>query len=462
MLQALLPWLPELLLLLGALACALAPRRAAPAALLVPALVVALVAFLTLASGALRVLEVTLVAGALAAFVLGHETGATPRAQAPLLLATAGLLLLARAGQVEVVAAAWLLATLPVAHATRPTGGAARYLGSTLVGGGLVVAGLGLLVAMTDATRLDLMALPVAGGDDLAGAARLAALGIVLAFVGATHLLAAPPVATPWTATVQATSPPAHGAWLATCGVAAVGALGVRVLGGLRAPSGRLLLPDVDPGAVLAAAGVLAILGARVAMRRETDLGRLFGCQAASTGGWVLLALGALAAPSVSGDGVAGRGLALLAVAALLGQVGAAALLAAADRELGGRGLERWVGAGRRNRALGVALTVHFASLGGAPPTLGFLARLFVLVAALDGGYGPLAAIAAVDVALGVALALRVARVVHFAAPPPEPYGPLAVEPLVTTPGLTVLAVVLAALSLVLGLFPAGLLRAMG
>jgi NADH-quinone oxidoreductase subunit N len=457
-------WLPGVALLLGALACALAPRRAAwtdLVALAAPALALGLVALAPGASGPLRALEVTLLAGALAAGVLGQETGAAPRAHAPLLAATAGLLLLGRAQQVEVVAAAWLLATLPLVWSLLPTGNAGRFLGSTLVGGGLVVVGLGLLVAATDAPRLDLVALPVLAGEDLASAARLAALGVVLAFVGATHLMAAPPVATPWAQPVHETCPPPLAAWLATCGVAAVAALGLRVLGALLTPSGRLILPDVEPGAVLAAAGVLVILGARLAARRETDLGRLLGSQAAATGGWVLLALGALAAPSSSGGDHAARALALLAVAALLGQVGGAALVAASDRELGGRGLERWVGAGRRNRALSVALTVHLANLGGAPPTLGFLARLFVLVAALEGGYGLLALVAAIDVALGVALALRVARVVLLTDPPPEPFGPPAVEPLVTTPGLTVLAVVLALLSVALGLLPAGLLRAM-
>ncbi len=465
--------LPEGLLVAGAaLAAALGARPAARwATLLAPAL--ALVA-LTLGpavgasvrgDGAQRALEVALLAGALAAAVIGHERrrrGGEGDPLPALLLGAAGLLVLGRAATLAPAVGGFALATAPIAWSLRGAHDlAGRHGGASLVAGGLLAVGLALVVATSATGRLDLVALPVAEGEALAGASRRLALGVVIAGLGLTHLLAAPPVATAWT-TALGSAPSSTLVWLAVCAPSAAAALGLRLLGGLRLPSGGLVLADLDPGAVLGAAGALAIVAARLATRRETDLGRLLLGQAAASGGWVLLGLGALGAPAAVEAPLVGRAVALLAASALLGHVSLAALVACADRELGGRGLERWVGAARRNRALATALVLATATLAGAPPTLGFVARLHVLVAALEGGYAPLALIGALDVAAGLALTLRVARVALLARGPRPAHGPDAVEPLVTTPGLTVLAVVLAGLGAALGLFPGGLLTAMG
>ncbi|MBX3467578.1 MAG: hypothetical protein KF878_11870, partial [Planctomycetes bacterium] len=326
---------------------------------------------------------------------------------------------------------------------------------AALVGGGLVVAGLGLVRLASVGPSLDLFALPVAAPDEVARAARQALAGVALTAVGLTHLLAAPPLG----GASLGRAPAPLQVWLAACAPVAAAALGLRLVLSLRAPGG-LVVPDVDPGAVLGGAGVLVIAAARLATRREADLGRLVAGQAAAAGGWLLVALAGLGAPGPVDPRPAVLAVTLLAVSAVVGQVAAAALLATADRELGGRGLERWVGAGRRNVWLALALVLTVAHLAGAPGTLGFVARAHTLVGALEGGYEVVALLAALDVALGLVLTLRVARVALLVAPPRPAFGPDAVEPLVTTPGLTVVAVALPLLAVALGLAPAALLRA--
>ena len=461
--------LPVGLLVAGGALLARLGRSAASAravALLSPAFALAVLALGPArpgAPGALRALEATLVAAALGSMVLGRETGAAARSLAPLLLGAAGLLVVAGATGAGAAALGFALGVGPIVWLLRgadaPAGG--RYLGASLLAGGLLVVGLGLLVATAASAGLDLMALPVVEGQALRRATRGAALGVVLVCLALTHLLAAPPVGPTWSPALGEAAPPLA-LWLAACAPCAAAAFGLRVTGGLRLEGGGLVLAGVDPGVVIGAAGALAILAARLATRRAVDLGRLLLRQAAATGGWVLLGLGALASPRPLEAALATRGVAALAVSALVAQGALAALLACADRELGGRGLERWVGAARRNRWLAGALVLATASAAGAAPTLGFVARLHVLGAVVEGGYGPLAVVGALDLALGLALTLRVARVALLAQPPRPAHGPDAVEPLVTTPGLTVLAVVLAALGLALGLVPAGLLRALG
>lgn len=462
------PFVPEALLAAGAAALAARPQASAWPAVLAPA--AALVALMLdvqpgLEATPLRALELVIVAGLLAAGLLGHETAAAPRSLAPLLLSSVGLLLLTRATRVESASLAVVLAALPLAwslrRAQQPDGDG--FFAAALTGCGLVAIGLELVAWGLGDRRLDLLALPVATPDALLTAGRLTGLGLVLATLGLSHLLGAAPLAPVWTPAL-AKAPAPLLAWLAICAPAGAVAVLARVLDALRAPEGGLDLPGIDPGLVITATGLLGLLAARVGLRGEADLGRVVALHAGGAAGWALVALGALASPATPALDPATplRALALLAISSLLAFSGAAALLAASDRELGGRGLERWLGAARRNAALSVALLLHLGSAGGAPPTLGFVARLHVLAAVLSVGDPLVAALLAVDVALGLAAWLRVARVVFLARPAPDPYGPAAVEPLVTTPGLTVLAVVLAVLGVALGIFPDAALTAVG
>ncbi|MCO5167491.1 MAG: hypothetical protein M9894_14185 [Planctomycetes bacterium] len=453
--------LPEAVLALGALLAAVARGRLGAAALvLAPAL--ALVA-LGPDRAAPRALEAALLGGLLAAAVVAHEAGAPARAHAPLLLASAGLLLLGGAGRVEVAALALVLALAPTALMVRRADPATgdRFAAAALLCGGLAVAGLGLLAGVSAGPGLDVFALPA----DAHAPGPKVLLAVTLVAFCLTPLLGAAPFGAAWSAVLPrgplAGWPPALGLWLATCAPIAAAALLARLLSSLRAPGGGLLVADVEPGAVVGAFGVLAIAGARLATRHEADLGRLLAGQAAAGGGWLLVALGALGARGPLDPRPALAAVALLALTAVVGHAAGAALLATADRELGGRGLERWLGAARRNRWLALALVLTVASLAGAPGTLGFVARLHAVVGALEGGQGVIALLAALDVALGLVLTLRVARVALLARPPRPAFGPDAVEPLVTTPGLTVLAVALGALSLGLGLFPAALVAAL-
>lgn len=74
-------------------------------------------------------------------------------------------------------------------------------------------------------------------------------------------------------------------------------------------------------------------------------------------------------------------------------------------------GMSRW------SPGLALALSLSLLSLAGLPPLAGFLGKLLVLQAAVDGGYAWLAVIAAVNILIAALAALRVIRTL-FIDPP--------------------------------------------
>ena len=98
--------------------------------------------------------------------------------------------------------------------------------------------------------------------------------------------------------------------------------------------------------------------------------------------------------------------------------------------------------------AAAVAMLVFMLSLGGLPPTAGFMAKLWVFGAAIDAGYIWLAVIAVLNSALSLYYYVRV--VVYMWISPADE----AVAPLSVSPGMAAVLIVTAAATIVLGVYP--------
>ena len=172
--------------------------------------------------------------------------------------------------------------------------------------------------------------------------------------------------------------------------------------------------------AILAAATMT--LGNLAALWQD-DVRRLLGWSAVSQTGYALLALVAL-------------GRSELAVPALLYFLFAYAManIAAFGVVVGLRGrtaLADYDGLARGHPLVAAALVVSFLSFVGIPPLAGFVGKLTLFVAAIEAGYGWLAALAAANTVVSVFYYVRVIAPAYFgpadsAAPVLGP-GPLAV-----------------------------------
>ena len=115
-------------------------------------------------------------------------------------------------------------------------------------------------------------------------------------------------------------------------------------------------------------------------------------------------------------------------------------------------GLNSFAGLASRSPGRAAAMGILMLSLTGIPPTVGFFAKLFVLLAAVDAGLAWLAVILVLNAALAAFYYLRVVVYMYMRDPEPDP------APIDTSPfGSVALALSVAGV-LVLGLFPDAIL----
>ena len=94
--------------------------------------------------------------------------------------------------------------------------------------------------------------------------------------------------------------------------------------------------------------------------------------------------------------------------------LGAFAVVAALQRRTGvTSSLDTFAGLGRREPILGVLMTLFLLSLTGIPPTAGFFAKAYIILAAVQAG-GPLTILAVIAVLNAAAAAFYYLRVVVY------------------------------------------------
>jgi NADH-quinone oxidoreductase subunit N len=261
-------------------------------------------------------------------------------------------------------------------------------------------------------------------------------LGVTLLFgaAGSTsldRLLVALPEADPWLAlpgsvltivglSFKVGAAPAHG-WMPDVaeGAPVPSAALLTVLPKVGALVALVRLVDVLPDAVVGWRATVAVLAVatmtigNLAALRQDDVRRLLGWSSVSQAGYALIAVVVL-------------GTTEHAIPALLlfMTVYAAAQLAAFGvvAELRGRTrLSDYVGLGRARPWLSAALAVALLSLVGIPPLGGFAGKVALFTAALDGGYGWLAAVAVANTVVSLFYYLRVLGPMYLGAAAPRP-----------------------------------------
>jgi NADH-quinone oxidoreductase subunit N len=116
-------------------------------------------------------------------------------------------------------------------------------------------------------------------------------------------------------------------------------------------------------------------------------------------------------------------------------------------------GLNSFAGLASRAPWHAAAMTILLLSLTGIPPTVGFFAKLYVLLASVDAGLTWLAVLIVLNAALAAFYYLRVIVYMYMRDPEPEP------APLDTSPfGSVALAISVAGV-IALGVFPGAVLR---
>ena len=189
----------------------------------------------------------------------------------------------------------------------------------------------------------------------------------------------------------------------------------------LRAPEALLALAAIvvrlDAAPVTAVLALLTMTVGNLVALRQTRMVRLLAWSSIAQAGYVLAAL------ALGEAGV--RAAAAYAVFfVVLEFVAFGAVVALRPAGADGGDLVGYRGAGRRSPWLGAALVLAFAGLAGLPPGLaGLFAKVTVVDALIDQGWGWLAGAVAVNAVIGLAYYVRVTA--NLYASPPRPGIPV-------------------------------------
>lgn len=294
----------------------------------------------------------------------------------------------------------------------RAAEGAWKFLLDAAVGSALLLYGLAILYGVAGSADLHVV------GTTLGRAPAAAALGLALVLLGLTVPLGVAPLRQ-WLSRTGEAIPATVAGFAITMGVTAGAVAWLRF-----GVSGIGMTASLWTGltAVLAA---VALGYAALAALRETRVARLAGAVASAQAGVLLLGL-ISAGPGVTSAPAQGQtaflfavgvfGVAVLAVFAVLAILEAARLPGA---------LADYRGLARRSPVVAALLAVALAALAGAPPAAGFVARLLLLEAGLDAGFGWVIVVAAAALAI---ITVPVARLVASMYADPGAEAPFTME----------------------------------
>ena len=302
-----------------------------------------------------------------------------------------------------------------------------KYLIVGSVGSATLVYGLALIYGATGATDFAAIDRAVSGGADGAGGVAgdvLLLSGVGLTLVGLAFKASVAPFHQ-WTPDVYEGAPTPVTAFMAVATKAA--AFGVL----LRLLDTALAGVQLDWAPALAALATITIVVGNVGALGQSSLKRLLGYSGVAQAGYLLGGV-------VVGSQLGAKATVFYLAVYLAMNVAAFAVIVARERA-GGRGddLAAFAGLGRTSPALAWPLTIAMLALAGIPATAGFVGKVYLIDALVNGDYAWLAIVLVVGSMISLGYYLRVVATVWMGEPLPAPAAP---APVTAAPGVPAMA----------------------
>jgi len=371
-----------------------------------------------------------------------------------IMLSAVGMMLMAAGTELITLYVALELATLPlVALAAfggdrRSSEAGLKYLVLGAIASAVLLYGMTLTFAFTGSTNLESMALVI--GQAAAGTTGdfggpLLAVGIVLLVAGFGFKIAAVPFHG-WVPDVYEGSPLPATAFLSVASKAAGFAVIIRVF------FTAFESLEIDWSLLFAVIAAVSMTIGNLVAIAQTNVKRMLAYSTIAHAGYMLVGLAAVASRTVDGVSIGSETLLFYlggyAVTNLAAFFAIMAIMERTRSEL----IESFAGMSQRAPWLALALSVALLSLTGIPPTVGFMAKLFVFGAAIKADLAWLVAIGAVNSVISAYFYLRVIRVMYLAEATDDAKAPRVLS-------LDVSVAVTAVAVIVLGVWPQGLLE---
>ena len=273
----------------------------------------------------------------------------------------------------------------------KSTEAAMKYFVLGAVSSAILLYGMSLIYGVCGS--LNLIAIDRAVGTLITNDALM--VGIVLLGAGLCFKIAAAPFHV-WTPDVYEGSPTPITAFLSTASKAAAVAIFARIF------YVGLQHFQLDWSNVLATVAALSMIIGNLAAITQDNIKRLLAYSSIGHAGYLLLGIIALSEIGV-------RGLLVYTVVYIAATLGIwATVLMLQRHEYAGERIDDFQGLHSRAPFLAFAMVVFLLSLGGIPPTAGFIGKYFLFAAAIQSGFGWLAIIAVLMSAVSMFYYLRI------------------------------------------------------
>ena len=211
-----------------------------------------------------------------------------------------------------------------------------------------------------------------------------------------------------WAPDIYQGAPSPVGAFLSVASKAAGFAIALRILyGGLA--GGDSFLSD-DMSQIFSILAIASMIIGNTGALRQTDAKRLLGYSSIAQAGNIAVGLAALAVGSTLGAGA----VSFFVGTYLFTNLGAFLCVHVIEYKTGNTEITGYAGMLKRSPFLAVVLTISLLSLTGIPPTVGFVAKVYVFNAAISAG-SPwlvgLVAVAVINTAISAYYYLRWVRI---------------------------------------------------
>jgi NADH-quinone oxidoreductase subunit N len=275
-----------------------------------------------------------------------------------------------------------------------------KYLIIGSLGSATLLYGMALIYGATGSADFPEIANVLARGE--LGNDALLLVGVALTFVGIAYKASIAPFHQ-WTPDVYQGAPTPVTGFMAVATKAAAFALLLRFCS-------SAILPIVDHWqAPLAALAVVTIVIGNLGALGQTSLKRMLAYSGVAQAGYLLV--GVIVASSV---GVYATVFYMLAY--MLMNIAPFAVITARERQGAGESYDSLRGLGREAPALAWPMTISMLALSGLPVTAGFIGKIVLILAAVDGGYSWLAVVVVLGSALSLVYYLRVIAAIWMPA----------------------------------------------
>ncbi|MGE5664704.1 MAG: NADH-quinone oxidoreductase subunit N [Deltaproteobacteria bacterium] len=336
-----------------------------------------------------------------------------------LLLSTSGMMFMAKGTDLMTVFLGLETLSIPIyvlvgfhRHRMSSIEGALKYFLLGAFASGFLLYGIALVYAATGTTKIPALATMLYDSRILASPLFIAGAGLLL--VGFAFKVSLVPFHM-WTPDAYQGAPTVVTAFMSAAVKAAAFAALIRVF--------LVALPGMQPvmWKVLWILAVLTMTVGNLSALVQDNMKRMLAYSSIAHAGYILVGV-------VSGDVLGGQAsLFYLLVYAFMNMGAFGVLILIAQKEDEGYDIAHLKGIGFKYPVLGALLTLFLVSLGGIPPTAGFVGKFYLFSAAVKNGYIWLAVIGVLNSAASIYYYLRLVVYMYFMKAPgeiPEPRPP--------------------------------------